>query len=46
MGGSRLQAGPSPHPFWMAALGSRLLCTHVMSRLKRKKKAAVAKHMR
>lgn len=43
--------GPScgqgrPHPFWMAALGSRLLRTQSMSRVKRKKKAAVAKHMR
>lgn len=35
-----------PHPFWTAALGSRLLRTQIMNRAKRKKKAAVAKHMR
>lgn len=38
--------GGCPHPFWMAALGSRLLRTQIMNRVKRKKKAAVAKHMR
>lgn len=38
--------GEAPHPFWMAARGSLLLRTQIMSRVKRKKKAAVAKHIR
>lgn len=42
----RAETGGRPHPFWMAARGSRLLRTQSMSSMKRKKKAAVAKHMR
>ena len=45
-GGAQGAGGTPPHPFWMAALGSRLLRTQVMSRVKRKKKAAIAKHIR
>lgn len=36
----------APHPFWMAARGSRLLRTQIINSMKKKKKAAVAKHMR
>lgn len=34
------------NPFWTAALGSLLLRTRIMMREKRKKKQAMAKHMR
>lgn len=34
------------NPFWTAALGSLLLRTRTMMREKRKKKQAMAKHMR
>lgn len=36
----------APHPFWMAARGSRLLRTQIIKSMKKKKNAAVAKHIR
>lgn len=36
----------STNPFWMAARGSLLLRTRIMMMEKRKKKQAMAKHMR
>lgn len=35
-----------PHPFWMAARGSLLVRTRIMMMENRKKKQAMAKHMR